>query len=78
MYVVIIYLKYLGSFCHFTPGDGSWKRNGHDTNARKNINRHTRGAHYKNNPQYYPPAGYETERPDIYATKKDQRAKHEL
>eukprot|EP01084_Bolivina_argentea_P092801 166936_1 len=50
---------HLGSFCHFRPADGSWKRIGHDLNARGNLNRHTKGAHYKTNPRYYPSKNYE-------------------
>eukprot|EP01083_Nonionella_stella_P064907 169629_1 len=51
---------HLGAFSHFTPADGSWKRNGHDSNARKNLNRHTKGTQYKSNPPYYPPKHYQT------------------
>eukprot|EP01083_Nonionella_stella_P048552 129698_1 len=51
---------HLGAFSHFTPADGSWKIIGHDTNARRNLNRNTKGTHYRSNPQYYPPEHYQT------------------
>eukprot|EP01083_Nonionella_stella_P280686 954852_1 len=56
---------HLGAFSHFTPADGSWTRNGHDTNARANLNRHTKGANYKSNPPYYPPRHYQTVKQEL-------------
>ena len=52
------YSKYvhLGSFCHFTPADGSWKERGHPQNARENLNRHIKrqGRSFKAPSNYQP------------------------
>jgi len=51
-------LVHIGSFCHFRPKDGSWAKNGHATNAQRNIARFKQKERATKHPSFRPPKYY--------------------
>ena len=68
-------LMHLGAFCHFMPGDGSWKEQQHNRNAMVNMNRNTKNVRYEKEPKYYPSPAFEKQ---AFAPADNQKERHNL